>query len=87
MNRLDNCPNCNNSLIGDPIPKEIVEHYLGTHWKREIGIDGGWARIYDRIVAWRCPDCNHEWSRGNSEWAKEMFEKYQNLKRNDNKEV
>ena len=29
-------------------------------WGREIGIyDMG----EDRTVAWRCPDCNHEWPR------------------------
>lgn len=58
MSNPDNCPNCNTTLIGDPIPLEDVTNYSGTHWRREIGIyDMG----QDRTVAWRCPDCAHEW--------------------------
>ena len=29
-------------------------------WGRQIGIC---SLEHDRTVAWRCPDCNHEWGR------------------------
>lgn len=73
---VDSCPNCKTSWIGEPIPKEIAHNYYGTHWRREIGIDGGLIGIYDGIVAIRCPDCNSEFPRNDTSWAKEMFEKY-----------
>lgn len=73
----DNCPNCGVSFLGGPIPKESLEFYGGaTHWRREIGIDGGYMGIYDGIVAWQCPDCKHEFPRGDSSWALELFAKY-----------
>ena len=53
---MDNCPKCNSSWIGDKIPDDLAEHYTATHWRREIGIDGGLMGIYDGIVALRCPD-------------------------------
>jgi len=76
---MDNCPKCNVSFIGDPIPDNIKKHYSGTHWRRDIGIDGGYIGIYDGIVAFKCPDCNHEFPRDNSGWAKSLFEKYQKV--------
>lgn len=77
---MNNCPKCNVSLQGDPIPKDLQDLYLASHYGRQIGIDGGYMGIYDGIVAIRCPDCDHEWPRDNSGWAKEMFEKYQKAK-------
>ena len=74
---MNNCPKCKVSWIGEPIPDDIKEHYSGTHWRREIGIDGGYMGIYDGIVALKCPDCKEEFPRGNSKWALELFEKYQ----------
>lgn len=56
---MNNCPHCNTSLIGDPIPKDIVEHYSGTHWRREIGIE--YPGKYDGIWEWKCPDCGGTW--------------------------
>jgi len=58
----DNCPNCNVSLIGAPIP-EKDRHWFGnaTHFKREIGIE--YQGLYDGILSYRCPDCGHEWPR------------------------
>lgn len=54
-----NCPHCDVSLIGDPIPEEQIEFFSGrTHWMRQIGI---YDRDTDRMTAWRCPDCGHEW--------------------------
>lgn len=79
-NSPHNCPSCRVSLMGDPIPENIRKHYSGTHWKREIGIDGGYLGIYDGIVAYRCPDCAHEWARGGSTWARKMFDQYQKIK-------
>lgn len=70
------CPKCKVSLLGEPIPDDIKENYGGTHYKREIGIDGGYMGIYDGIVAYQCPDCKECFPRGLSSWALEMFEKY-----------
>lgn len=80
---MNNCPHCNTNLIGDPIPEDIVENYSGTHWRREIAIDGGWAGIYDGVVAYRCPDCAGEWPRSDSDWAKELFRRYKDGRRNE----
>ena len=76
---VDSCPKCEVSFIGDPIPEKDLQFYSGTHWRREIGIDGGMLGIYDGIVAWKCPDCNHYFPRGDSGWAIEMFEKFMEM--------
>ena len=73
---MNNCPKCNANWIGGLIPDDIKEHYVGTHWKREIGIDGGVLGIYDGVVAIMCPDCKEVMPRNDSAWAKEMFDKY-----------
>lgn len=73
------CPKCEVSLLGEPIPEDKRKQYSGTHWKREIGIDGGYLGIYDGIVAYQCPDCKETWPRGLSTWAIEMFDKYQKV--------
>jgi hypothetical protein len=71
-----NCPHCKTSWIGDKIPDEIAHHYHGTHFLRQIGIDGGFMGIYDGIVAYQCPDCEEYSPRDNSKIAKEMFDKF-----------
>ena len=73
---VDNCPKCGMNFIGDPIPEDIVEHYAGTHWRKEIGIDGQDLGIYDGIVAYMCPKCEHYFPRGSEPWAMEMFAKF-----------
>jgi hypothetical protein len=51
------CPACGVDMIGDPIP-EIHQHrysfpyYLTS--EATLGDD-------DRICAWKCLNCNHEW--------------------------
>jgi len=56
----DNCPHCGVSLIGDPIPKELREHYLPPyHWRREIGLED--RTKYDGVWEWKCPDCHKCW--------------------------
>lgn len=74
---MDNCPNCNVSLKGGLIwdtffkryededeADRIAEMYGATrttgHWGRKIGI---YCMERDRTVAWKCPDCDHEWGR------------------------
>lgn len=55
----DRCPKCGADLRGETIPEDQREAYGGaTHVIRKIGIVA-----YDRIVAWRCPDCGSEWPR------------------------
>lgn len=55
------CPHCNANLQGEPIPEESQKHYKSTHFTRKIGITSVEA---DRILRWRCPDCNKEWGVG-----------------------
>ena len=77
---MKSCPACKSSWVGEKIPDDIAHLYSATHWGREIGIDGGYMGIYDGIVAVRCPDCGGEFPVSDGGWAKEMFEKYLNLK-------
>lgn len=70
------CPNCESNLEGDLIFDTFMKQYgdeekaLATagmygatktegRWKRQIGI---YDMDRDRTVAWRCPDCGHEWT-------------------------
>lgn len=57
------CPNCGANLDGGPVPQEYVDkgyYREGTRWSRVIGISD---LKKDRIVAWLCPDCDHQWER------------------------
>lgn len=56
------CPKCDADLRGELIPEALRAEYYGgkTHYLRAIGI---YDRGRDRTVAWRCPDCGHEWRR------------------------
>jgi len=81
---MDDCPKCGVSWIGDEIPENIRHHYSVTHWRKEIGIDGGMLGIYDGIVAIRCPDCGEEFPRSNAPWALEMFQKYKKVMEDSN---
>lgn len=57
----DNCPKCNVTLIGDPIPEKDREFFgNSTHFRREIGME--YPEFYDGTVEWRCPDCKHLWN-------------------------
>lgn len=46
-----------------------------------LWIDGGRAGIYDGVVAIQCQQCGHEFPRSDHEWAKDMFRRYQELKK------
>lgn len=53
--RIDNCPHCKVSLIGEPIPEADREVFgSATHFRREIGI---YSLEEDRCVHNQCPDC------------------------------
>jgi hypothetical protein len=71
------CPNCKTNLEGGLVYDTFFEQYQDEtealriaemygatktkgHWGREISLYDLWK---DRTVAYRCPDCNHEWSR------------------------
>jgi len=55
----DACPSCGASFDGGPIPENIRQHYGPPYrWSRRIAIVD---RDLDRCVAYRCPDCAHEW--------------------------
>lgn len=73
---MDNCPKCAASWIDGKIPDDIVESYSGTHWRREIGIDGGYIGIYDGIVAIKCPDCAEVMPASDHPVHLELFKKY-----------
>jgi len=76
---MNNCPKCNTSWIGEEIPEDIRHYYSATHWRREIGVDGGRLGIYDGLVAIRCPDCGEDFPRNDTSWALEMFNKYKKV--------
>lgn len=57
-NSKENCSHCNADLQGAPIPKQQQSSYNSTHFTRKIGISN---IEKDRIVKWKCPDCNEEW--------------------------
>lgn len=55
-----NCPHCDTSLLGDPIPEKDRQHYSPPYfWGREIGIE--YPEKYDGIWEWKCPDCGGTW--------------------------
>ena len=80
---MDNCPKCGVSWIGEEIPEKNRHLFEATHWKREIGIDGGYIGIYDGIVALFCPDCKEFIPRNDSPWALEMFNKFMDYKKKE----
>lgn len=51
------CPKCDADLDGGPMPG--VSDNGHPRYTRAISI---YSREKDRTVAWRCPDCKHEWS-------------------------
>ena len=60
---IEPCPCGKSDLVGDPIDKEYLDKgYYGTktHYSRVIGI---YDMDVDMTVAYRCPDCGHEWDR------------------------
>lgn len=59
-NSKEFCPYCNSDLQGDLIPKQSQKAYGVTHFTRKIGITSIEA---DRILKWKCPDCNKEWEK------------------------
>jgi len=75
----DTCPGCAKSWVGEKIPDSIAKHYSGTHWKREIYIDGGYMGIYDGAIAARCPDCFQEFPVSDSKFHLEKFKQYKGL--------
>ncbi|KZZ85888.1 hypothetical protein [Bacillus sp. SJS] len=56
----DYCPYCKADLQGEPIPKESQQVYGSSHFTRKIGIS---SIEDDRIIKWKCPDCNKEWDK------------------------
>lgn len=59
--RFDFCPYCGASLIGDPIPQEVIDHYSESHYRREIGI---YDREQDELIGYQCTDCDGRWPCG-----------------------
>lgn len=74
MIELDNCPKCNVSLIGSPIP-EASRHLFGaaTHFRRDIGVEI--PGVYDGVAFWQCPDCGYQWHRfGEGDYRRKRLE-------------
>lgn len=61
MEEFSNCPACHESLIGNKIPESERHLFGASNFKLEIGLE--YPEIYDGIVAWQCPHCNHVWPR------------------------
>ena len=58
----DTCPSCKTDLRGEPIPAEHQHHYgEATHFSNCIGIEV--QGVYDGVLYWMCPVCNHRWHR------------------------
>lgn len=76
MNELENCPHCKVSLIGELIPDDIKEHYAGTYWRREIGIEI--SELYDGVWYYECPDCKGQWG-----GRREIKEKLDRISKHD----
>ena len=63
---LDNCPECGESWIGNPIPEESQKHYGGKKFfGRIIGVED--PEIYDGVSWWMCPVCKTRWNRWTDE--------------------
>jgi len=77
MSENGHCPNCGTNLDGGSIYEHFLKEYgdekkaLETaamygadkekgQWGRQLAI---YDRDLDRTVAYRCPDCKHEWKR------------------------
>ena len=77
LNEHGYCPNCNADLDGGSIWQYFFEktgseaeadksaeaygaNRTQGQWGRTIGI---YDMELDRTVAWKCPDCNHQWGR------------------------
>ena len=59
---LENCPECGTNWVSGIIPEESREHYSPPYfYSRVIGVE---LLGEDRINHWRCPDCNHKFTRG-----------------------
>ena len=50
-----NCPHCNVSRDGGPIPEKIRQHYGPPYrWSNIIGIS---SLDLDRTIGYQCPNC------------------------------
>ena len=60
---VERCPACGADFQGEEIPEKNRRFYAEgtTHYSRLIGI---YDLEEDMTVAWRCPDCKHQWPRG-----------------------
>jgi hypothetical protein len=61
------CPQCNADLRGERIPQKWIDDGSygpeDPYYYRTIAI---YSMAQDRTVAFRCPDCGHEWGRGST---------------------
>lgn len=64
----EQCPRCRHSMLGESIPQRNRELYGGkTHFSRVIGVEV--PGVYDGVLYWKCPDCDHKWHRfPESDW-------------------
>jgi hypothetical protein len=54
------CPQCHADLRGQEIDPASHAAFDGkTHFSRVVGI---YSHAADATVAWKCPDCDHEWA-------------------------
>jgi predicted Zn-ribbon and HTH transcriptional regulator len=61
LEKCPDCPECNASWIGTPIPEKSRDFFGGkSHFSRLCGIE---TDEYDGVSRWQCPDCSAEWNR------------------------
>ena len=51
---IDDCPGCGADLREKPAPN-------GGFYVRTIGVEV--RGVYDGVLFWQCPDCDHRWHR------------------------
>lgn len=61
MSYPETCPACGIDLNGEEIPVSMRSSYSPPYrFSRVIGI---YDMDADMTIAWKCPDCGHQWER------------------------
>jgi hypothetical protein len=69
MEETEVCPSCKKDLRGPPIPEEYLRQGSYGEWdgktpryySQKIGIEI--QGVYDGVLFWNCPFCDHKWHR------------------------
>jgi hypothetical protein len=59
---FERCPQCKRSFRGELIPPDQRHLFGGARFfSTKAGIED--PEVYDGVIRWRCPYCDHEWPR------------------------